>query len=67
MVAFWKIQTIEELQEDGTKVVKQIPLLRYYNIFHISQVESVEPLKEGELSNIEPIEKADQILNTYWT
>lgn len=67
MVVFWKIQTVEELQEDGTKAVKQIPLLRYYNIFHISQVEGVEPLKEDELSNIEPIEKADQILNTYWT
>lgn len=45
MVVFWKIQTVEELQEDGTKTVKQIPLLRYYNIFHISQVEGVEPLK----------------------
>ena len=44
IIVFWKIQPIEEEQEDGTKVVKQIPLLRYFNVFHISQVDGVEPL-----------------------
>lgn len=67
MVCFWKIQPIEEEQEDGTKVVKQIPLLRYYNVFHISQVDGVEPLQEEELHDIEPIEKAESILHDYWT
>lgn len=67
MVCFWKIQPIEEEQEDGTKVVKQIPLLRYYNVFHISQVDGVEPLREEELHDIEPIEKAENLLHDYWT
>lgn len=67
IVTFWKIQPVEEEQEDGTKVVKQIPLLRYYNVFHISQVDGVEPLPEEKLHDIEPIEKADQVLNDYWT
>lgn len=67
IVCFWKIQPVEEEQEDGTKVVKQIPLLRYYNVFHISQVEGVEPLQEEELHDIEPIEKAESILHDYWT
>lgn len=67
MVCFWKIQPIEEEQEDGTKVVKQIPLLRYYNVFHISQVDGVEPLQEEELNDIEPIEKAENVLRDYWT
>ena len=66
MVCFWKIQPIEEEQEDGTKIVKQIPLLRYYNVFHISQVEGVEPLQEEELNDIEPIEKAEKVLHDYW-
>lgn len=66
MVCFWKIQPIEEDQEDGTKVLKQIPLLRYYNVFHISQVDGVKPLQADELDDIEPIEKADQILGDYW-
>lgn len=67
MVVFWKILPTEEVQEDGTKIVKQIPLLRYYNVFHISQVDGVEPLKQEELHDIEPIEKAESILTDYWT
>lgn len=67
IVCFWKIQPIEEEQEDGTKIVRQISLLRYYNVFHISQVDGVEPLPEEELNDIEPIEKADNILLNYWT
>lgn len=67
IVVFWKIQPIEEEQEDGTKIVKQIPLLRYYNVFHILQVEGVEPLPKEELNDIEPIEKAENILRDYWT
>lgn len=68
IVCFWKIQPVEEEQEDGTKVVKQIPLLRYYNVFHISQVDGVEPLPQEAIdNNIEPIEKAESILYDYWT
>jgi antirestriction protein ArdC len=67
IVVFWKIQPVEDVKEDGTKEVKQIPLLKYFNVFHISQVEGVEPLPEEELHDIEPIEKADQVLNDYWT
>lgn len=64
-VVFWKIQNIEEITEDGEKVIKQIPLLRYYNVFHISQVDGVEPLRPEELHNIEPIAEAEQIFNEY--
>lgn len=67
IVVFWKITPVEETKEDGTKEIKQIPLLRYYNVFHISQAEGVEPLPEEELNDIEPIEKAEAVLNDYWT
>lgn len=67
IVVFWKIQPIEEEKEDGTKEVKQIPLLRYYNVFHISQVEGVEPLSKDEINDIEPIENAENVLHDYWT
>ena len=65
IVVFWKITPVEETKEDGTKEVKQIPLLRYYNVFHISQVEGVEPLTEDERDQIEPIEKAENVLHDY--
>lgn len=67
IVVFWKIQPIEEEKEDGTKEVKQIPLLRHFNVFHISQVDGVEPLSKNKLKEIEPIEKAENILTDYWT
>lgn len=66
IVFFWKILPIEEEKEDGTKTMKQIPLLKYINVFHISQVDGVEPLKESELHDIEPIEEAEKILTGYW-
>ena len=66
IVVFWKIQPVEETKEDGTKEVKQIPLLRYFNVFHISQVDGVEPLSKDKLKDIKPIEKAESILHDYW-
>ena len=66
IVVFWKIQPVEDIKEDGTKQVKQIPLLRYFNVFHISQVDGVEPLPKDALNDIEPIEKAESILHDYW-
>lgn len=67
IIVFWKVLPVEEVQEDGTKITKQIPLLKYINVFHISQVEGVEPLQKEELNDIEPIEKAESILLDYWT
>ena len=64
IVTFWKIQPIEEENEDGEKVTKQIPLLRYYNVFHISQVEGVEP-KSIDLNELQPIEEAERIKIEY--
>lgn len=66
IIVFWKIYPIEEVQEDGTKTTKNIPLLKYINVFHISQVDGVEPLKKEELNDIEPIEKAEKVLTDYW-
>ena len=66
IVVFWKIQPVEEEQEDGAKITKQIPLLRYFNVFHISQVNGVEPLPKDAMNDIEPIEKAESILHDYW-
>lgn len=65
IVTFWKIQLIEEEEEDGTKVKKQIPLLRYYHVFHISQVDGVEPKEKIELQEFEPIAEAERVKREY--
>lgn len=67
IVVFWKILDKEETNPDaGEKEVQKIPMLRYYNVFHISQVEGVKPL-EQPFTEVEPIEEADKIITDYIT
>lgn len=63
---FWKLQPYEDENADGEKIIKQIPLLRYYNVFHVSQVDGIEP-KELDLNEFEPIEEAERIKTEYMT
>lgn len=67
IVVFWKIMQKTETNADGEQITKAIPLLRYYNVFHISQVDGVEPLKESEIKEVEPIEEADNLIKAYVT
>lgn len=63
IVVFWKIMQVEE-EVNGKKEKKSIPLLRYINVFHISQVEGVEP-KSIKAVEHKPIEEAEQIKIDY--
>ena len=74
IVTFWTTYPIKETVNeliDGVSTpvekIKNIPVLRYYTVFHISQVEGVEPLNIEELKEFDPIEKADEIVNNYTT
>lgn len=69
IIVFWKMQHITEKNEDGEDETKQIPILRYYNVFHISQVDGVEPLPEEKIEStgLEPIEEIEKILMDYIT
>lgn len=63
-VVFWKMLSVEE-EKDGATITKTIPMLRYYNVFHISQVEGIEPLEVVETIHNEPIEEAEKVKNGY--
>ena len=39
-------------------------MLRYYNVFHISQVEGVKPLAKP-FEDVKPIEEADKVIADY--
>lgn len=67
IVVFWKIFESKETNPDTGEIeIKKIPLLRYYNVFHISQVDGVEPLAPEQLNDeVEPIEAGDQIITDY--
>ena len=72
MVVFWKplIKEVEVVNEENevVKVPKVSFVLRYYNVFHIDQVEGVNPLEipEGETFDNDPIEEADALLRGYF-
>ena len=65
IVVFWKMLPVEERDTNGNTIKKVIPLLRYYNVSHISQVDGVEPLEKPELTEVESIESADKIIMDY--
>lgn len=65
-VVFWKVETKTEIDENGEEIEKSQCILRYYNVFHISQVEGVKPLDQKELKTVEPIKEAERILQNYW-
>lgn len=53
-VVFFKQQPIEEEQEDGEKKIRRIPILRYYNVWHIDQTEGIETKLTEEEKQAEP-------------
>lgn len=61
IVVFWKIIQVEEENSKGETVKKSIPILKYYRVFHISQVDRVKPLEVGAGVEHEPIEVAENI------
>lgn len=63
MVVFWKIFQVEE-EENGKKVKKSIPLLKYINVFHVSQVDGVEPKSIKPIEH-KPVEEAEKIKSDY--
>ena len=66
IIVFWKMQEVTEKTETGEMQVRNIPVLRYYNVFHISQVENILPLDDSENRfDTEPIEEAEKVFRDY--
>ena len=65
MVVFWKF--IEQ-EDEETHEKKQVPFLRYYNVFHISQCEGIKAKHIEALPNTaDPDENAENIIADYLT
>lgn len=63
MVVFWKWMTVED---EETKEEKEVPFLRYYNVFHIDQCEGLQPKYEITLpGTTEPDAAANEIIYDY--
>ena len=63
MVVFWKF--IEQ-EDEETHEKKQVPFLRYFNVFHIDQCEGLKAKHQQELPNTANAdEAADAIISDY--
>ena len=62
MVFFFKFI---ECKGEETDEKKQIPLLKYYSVFHISQCEGMKPRFPSFHSDLQPDKRAEQILKNY--
>ncbi|GBR72879.1 antirestriction protein [Candidatus Termititenax aidoneus] len=59
-VIYWTITEKEVTNKNGLKEVKEIPILRYYNVFNIEQTNMKLPEKQH--NNFNPIEKAEGVI-----
>lgn len=75
MVVFWKVLHREKKDasgnvirdENGLPVDDPIPMLRYYNVFHIDDCEGIQPKYTAEhlLATASPVERAEEIIAEY--
>ena len=70
MIVFWKWVDKKDgdviLMPDGREVIEQVPILKYYTVFHIDQTDSIKPRWEKEVQTvIQPDAHAEQIITDY--
>lgn len=63
LVVYYQNNVVET--EEGEE--KSIPLLRYYRVFHLDDVEGIETKIEPVLEEFNPIEKAEDVIKGYIT
>ena len=72
IVVFWKWidikKKIDEKDPDSEEKLVKVPHLRYYQVFHIDDVEGVEPLSFDQINEpteFDPVEEAEAIIDNY--
>ena len=71
IVVFWKLYQRTEKNAEGEEKIVTIPILKYYQVFHISQIENVKPLEDKDLKDtdvkFDSDEEAERIISDYQT
>ena len=66
-VVFWKM--IEKQDEDDPEQTREIPFLRYFDVFHIDDCEGIQPKYAAETfcrsADIDPIQHAEEVFADY--
>lgn len=64
MVIYWNMLDKELETENGEKETKKIPLLRYYTVFSVEDIEGLDLKVETEF-NHDPIDAAESVIQDY--
>lgn len=64
-IIFWKVIPGKTTDADGEIHEKQIPYLRYYNVFHISQCEGIESKMLENPAPVDSIDAAENLIKGY--
>lgn len=66
IVVFWKPLEVLKENDDGSSTKEMIPILKYYNVFHIDQCEGVKPrFVQEDFKPADPIMEAETVLSSY--
>lgn len=65
VVVFWKQVKVQTENKDGEKEYKLVPILRYYQVFHQSDVEGIEFPEIKTVKEPHPQEAAENIIKGY--
>lgn len=71
IVVFWKwLENVTKDESTNEEKLVKIPYLRYYQVFHIDDVDGVKPLTFEEIQDAEPTtftpeEQAEELMNAY--
>lgn len=70
IVVFFKRLTVQDKTfinpENGEPETRTIPLLRYYNVFHLDDIDGIETkIVPGQAPEVEPVEAAEKVVADY--
>jgi len=72
MIVFWKWVDKKDgdtiLMPDGREIIEQVPILKYYTVFHIDQCDGIQPKWQKPFdpdTTLSPDDRAEEIISNY--
>lgn len=65
MIVFFTFSERKETGADGEDKITTFPVLKYYNVFHLSQCEGIESKLEPPSPEADPLAEGENVINGY--